>query len=165
MWICAKYKIFFRSGNDYQKTPFLVVFAITIAVCQIQMILTLIPLQNEHDGMGICAKHINLFSAEMIPRKCHSRWFLAIIIAVCQIQMILTLIPLQNEHDGMQICPKHKNFIQSGNVSQKTPFLVVFGYNNCSVSNPNAFNTHTSSKSTCWDGDMRKTQKFYSQRK
>ncbi len=75
------------------------------------------PLQNDHDGMGICAKHINLFSAEMIPRKYHSRWFLAIIIAVCQIQMILTLIPLQNEHDGMQICPKHKNFIQSGNDS------------------------------------------------
>ncbi len=29
--------------------------AIRIAVCQIQMILTLIPLQNEHDGIGICA--------------------------------------------------------------------------------------------------------------
>ncbi len=79
--------------------------------------------------------------------------------------MILTLIPLQNEHDGMEICAKHKNFIQCGNESKKTPFLVVFGYNNCSVSNPNDFNTHISSKSTCWDGDMRKTYKFYSERK
>ncbi len=33
------------------------------------------------------------------------------------------------------------------------------------MSNPNDFNTHTSSKSTCWDGDMRKTYKFYSERK
>ncbi len=33
---------------------------ITIAVCLIKMILILKPLQNEHDGMGICAKHINL---------------------------------------------------------------------------------------------------------
>ncbi len=30
---------------------------ITIAVCQIQMILTLTPLENEHDGMEICTKH------------------------------------------------------------------------------------------------------------
>ncbi len=82
----------------------------------------------------------------MIPRKHHSQSFLAITIAVCQIQMILTLIPFQNEHDGMGICAKHKIFIQSGNDSLKTPFLVVFGYNNCSVSNPNDFNTHTSSK-------------------
>ncbi len=32
------------------------------------------------------------------------------------------------------------------------------------IQNFNDFNTHTSSKSTCWDGDMRKTQKFYSER-
>ncbi len=51
--------------------------------------------------------------------------------------MILILIPLQYEGDGMRICAKHSNFIQSGNDSLKTPFLVVFGYNNCSVSNPN----------------------------
>ncbi len=31
--------------------------ATTIAVSQIQMILTLIPLQIEHDVLGICAKH------------------------------------------------------------------------------------------------------------
>ncbi len=42
---------------------------------------------------------------------------------------------------------------------------VVFGYNNCSVSNPNDFNAHTSSKSTCRDGDMRETYKFYSELK
>ncbi len=56
--------------------------------------------------------------------------------------MILTHIPLQNEHDGMEICAKHKNCIQSGNDSKETPFLVVFGYNNCSVSNPIDFNTN-----------------------
>ncbi len=33
----------------------------------------------------------------------------------------------------------------NGVVRVKTPFLVVFGYNKCSVSNPNDFNTHTSS--------------------
>ncbi len=38
--------------------------AITIAVFQIQMILTLIRLQNDHDGMGICAKHINFNQSE-----------------------------------------------------------------------------------------------------
>ncbi len=86
---------------------------IIIAVCQIQMILTLIPLQNEHDGMGICAKHINLFSAEMIPRKHHLLWFLAITIPVSQIQMILTLIPHQIQHVGMGISATHTNFILS----------------------------------------------------
>ncbi len=55
---------------------------------------------------------------------------------------------------------KHNNLIQSGNDYLKTPFLVVFGYNNSSVSNPNDFNTPTSSKSTCWDGNMRKTHTF-----
>ncbi len=73
----------------------------------------------------------------MIPRKHHFWSFLAITITVFQIQMILILIPLQYEDDGMEICAKHKNFIQSGNDSLKTPFLFVFGYNNCSVSNPN----------------------------
>ncbi len=50
-------------------------------------------------------------------------------------------------------------------IAQKPSLFVVFGYNNCSVSNPNDSNPHTSSKSTCWDGDMRKTQKFYSELK
>ncbi len=50
-------------------------------------------------------------------------------------------------------------------IPRKPPFLVVFGYNNCCVSNPNDFNTHTSSKSTSWDGDMRKTYKLYSELK
>ncbi len=82
-------------------------WVIIIGVCQIQMILTLIHLQNEHDGMGICAKHINLFSAEMIPRKHHLWWFLAITIPVSQIQMILTLIPHQIQHVGLGISAKH----------------------------------------------------------
>ncbi len=63
------------------------------------------------------------------------------------------------------MCAKHKIFIQSGNDSKKTQFLVVFGNNNSSVSNPNDFNTRTSSKSTCWDEDMLKTYKFYSELK
>ncbi len=91
--------------------------AITIAVFQIQMILTLIPLKNEHGGVGIYAKHKFLFSAEVIRRKQHFRSFLAVRIEVCQIQMSLTLIPLQNEQDGMEICAKDKIFIQSGNDS------------------------------------------------
>ena len=62
--------------------------ALTIPVCQIQMILTLVPLQNQYDGMGICAKHKILFRAELIPRKHHFGSFLAMTIAVCQIQMI-----------------------------------------------------------------------------
>ena len=50
-------------------------------------------------------------------------------------------------------------------IAQKHSLFVVFGYNNCCVSNPNDFNTHNSSKSTCWDGDMRKTHKLYSELK
>ena len=109
--------------------------AITIAVFQIQMILTLIPLHNEHDGMRICAKHSNYIQSgneflkhhfwsflaktiairvKMIPRKHHFWSFLAITIAVCQIQMILTVIPLQNQHVRMGLCAKQTNFIQSG---------------------------------------------------
>ena len=84
-----------------------------------------------------------LFRAEMIPRKHHFWSFLAKTIAVCQIQMILIHIPPQNEHDGMGIRAKHINFIQCGSDSWKTPFLVILGYNNCSVSNPNDLNTHT----------------------
>ncbi len=49
--------------------------------------------------------------------------------------------------------------------AQKPSFFVVFCYNNCSVSSPNDFNTHTSSKWACWDGDMRKTYKFYTELK
>ncbi len=128
-------------------------------MCQVQMTLTLIPLQNEHVGMGICAKHTNF----TLSWRYYSKSFiiyrlLAITIPVCQIQMILTLIPLQNEHDGMGMCTKHKIFFQSIHDS----IFVVFGNNDCSVSNPNDFNTHTSSKWAWWDGDMRKTYKCYS---
>ncbi len=116
-------------------------------------------------GWGYAQNTQILFRAKTIPTKHHFWSFLAITIAVCQIKMILTLIPPRNEHDGMGICAKHINFIQCGNDWYKTPFLVVFGYNNCSVSNPNDFNTDTSSKWTSWDGDMRKRHKFYSEHK
>ncbi len=100
-----------------RKKHFWSFLAITIAVCQIELILIFIPLQNQHVGMEICAKHKILFRAEIIPRKHHFWSFLVITIAVCQTQMILTIIPLQNEHDGMGICTKHTNFILSGNES------------------------------------------------
>ncbi len=100
-----------------RKHHFLSFLGITIAVCQMQMILTLIPLQNEHDGMGSAQNAQILFRAERIPRKHHFWSFLAITNAVCQIQMILTLTRLQNEHDGIGICAKHTNFIQCGNES------------------------------------------------
>ncbi len=88
-------------------------------------------------GKGYAKNTKIIFRAESIPRK-HTFWsYLAITNAVCQIQKILTLIPHQNQHVGMGICAKHKNFIQSGKDSYKTPLLVVFGYNKCSVSNPN----------------------------
>ncbi len=143
IWICPKHSNFIQSGFHSFKTPFLVVFGYNNCSVSNPMILMLIPLQNDHDGMGICVKHNILFRAEMNPRKHHFWSCLAITIAVFQIQMILTLIPLQNEYDGMGICTKHSNFIQSGNDSLTTPFLVVFG---CSVSNPNDFNSHTFSK-------------------
>ncbi len=118
-------KFLFRAEMIPRKHHFWSFLAITIAVCQIQMILILIPFQNDHDGLVICAKQKFLFRAQMIP-VIHNFWsFLAISIAVSQIQMILTLIPLQNEHDGIEICAKHSNFIQIGNDSLKTPFLVV----------------------------------------
>ncbi len=50
-------------------------------------------------------------------------------------------------------------------IAEKPSLFVVFGYNNCSVSNPHDFNFHISSKSTCWDGYTRKTYKFYSELK
>ncbi len=46
-------KILFRAERIPRKHHFWSFLAITIAVYQIQMILTLIPLQNEHDGMEI----------------------------------------------------------------------------------------------------------------
>ncbi len=98
-------KCLFRAEMIPRKHHFWSFSAITIAVFKIQMILILMPLQNGHDGMGICAKHKTFISAEMIPRKHHIRSFLAITIAVCQIQMILTLIPFQNKHDGIPSLP------------------------------------------------------------
>ncbi len=51
-----KTKIVFRAEMIPRKHQFWWFLAITIPVCQIQMILTLIPFEKEHDGMGICAK-------------------------------------------------------------------------------------------------------------
>ena len=116
-------------------------------------------------GWGYVQNTQILIKAETIPWKHHFWSFLAITIAVCQIQKILILTPLQNEDDAMGICAKHSNFIRSRNDSFKTPFLVGSGNNNCSVSNANDFNTHTSSKWASLDGDMHKTQNVYSERK
>ncbi len=52
-------KFLFRAEMIPRNNHFLSFLAITIAVFQMQKILVLIPLQNDHDGMGICAKHIN----------------------------------------------------------------------------------------------------------
>ncbi len=46
-------QILFRAEDIVQKPAFLSFLSITIAVCQIQMILILIPLENQHVGMGI----------------------------------------------------------------------------------------------------------------
>ena len=118
-WVYAQNtKILFRAEMILRKHHFWSFLAITIAVCQIQMILTLIPLQNQHFGMGICANHTNfILSRTYCSNYYQYLSFSAITIAVCQILMTLTLISLQKEHDGMGICAKHKNFIQSGNDS------------------------------------------------
>ncbi len=59
-WGCVpNTKFFFKAEMIPRKHHFWSFLAITIAVCQIQMILTLIPLQNQHVGMDICAKHTN----------------------------------------------------------------------------------------------------------
>ncbi len=156
------YKVYSELRILLKNIHYLSFLAMTIAECQIQLILTLKMIMMR--CRYVQNTHIS-FRAEIIPRKHHFGSYLAVTIAVCHIQMILNLILPQNGHDGMGIRAKHKNCNQSGNASYKTPFWVVFGYSNCSVSNANNFNTHSSSKSTCWDGDMRKTYKFYSERK
>ncbi len=50
-------QILFKAEMRPRKHHLRSFLALKIAICQIQMILTLIALQNEHDGMGICAKH------------------------------------------------------------------------------------------------------------
>ncbi len=155
-------KILFRAEVIPRKHHFWSFLAITIPVCQIQMILTLIPLQNQHVGMGICAKHTNfILSWNILLKNLHYLSFLAITIPVYQIQMILTLIRLKMSMMGWVYAQNTQILFWAEHIAQKPSLFVVFGYNNSSVSNPNDFNTHTSSKSTCWDGDMRKTYKFY----
>ncbi len=107
-------KFLFRAVVFLRKHHLWSFFAIVIAVFQIQVILTLIPLQN---GWRYAQNTQIIFRAEMIPLKHHFWSLLTVTIAVFQIQMILTLTPLQNEHDGMVICAKDKIFIQSGSVS------------------------------------------------
>ncbi len=115
-------------------------------------------------GWGYAQNTQILFRAKDIAQKPAFLSFLAITIAVRQSQLLLILVPLQNQHVGMVICAKDTNFIQSERYCSKIFIFVVFGYNNCIASNSIAFNTHTSSKSACWDGDMRKTHKFNSER-
>ncbi len=55
-------KIVFRAEMIPRKHHFWSFLAITIAVCQIQMILTLRPFQNEHDRIGDMRKTQNLYS-------------------------------------------------------------------------------------------------------
>ncbi len=62
-------KILFRAEIIPRKHHFLWFLAKTIPVCQIQVILALIPLQNEHLGMGICAKHTNFIQVQDIAQK------------------------------------------------------------------------------------------------
>ncbi len=103
-------KKIFRAEMIPRKQHFWSLLALTIAVCQIQMILTLIPLKISMMGWGYVPKTKKIFRAEMIFRKQH---FWSKTNAVCHIQMILTLIPLQKQHVGMEICAKHTNFILS----------------------------------------------------
>ncbi len=56
-------KKLFRAEMIPGKHHFWSFLAITIPLCQIQTILTLIPPQNEHDGMGICVKHKNFIQS------------------------------------------------------------------------------------------------------
>ncbi len=53
----------FRAEIVSRKHHFCSFLAITIAVCQIQMILILIPLQNKHYGMEIRGQHSNFIQS------------------------------------------------------------------------------------------------------
>ncbi len=53
MGICVNRQILFRAEDVPQKCQFLSFLAITIPVRQIQMILLIIPLQNDAVGMEI----------------------------------------------------------------------------------------------------------------
>ncbi len=57
-------QILFRAEDIAQKPAFLLFLAITIAERQTEVLLILIPLQNEHVGMNICAKHTNFIQSE-----------------------------------------------------------------------------------------------------
>ncbi len=93
----------FRAEMIPRKHHFWSFLAITIAVCQIQMILNSYLFKMTMMGWGYAQN-------QMFSRKHHFWSFLAITIAMFQIQMILILIPLQNDRDWMGICAKHINF-------------------------------------------------------
>ncbi len=62
-------QILFRAEDIVQKPAFLSFLAITIAVRQTELLYILIPLQNEHVGMGICVKHTNFIQSERYCSK------------------------------------------------------------------------------------------------
>ena len=62
-------QIKFRAENIPQKRQFMSFLAITIPVRQIQMILLIIPFQNEHVGMWISSKHPNFIQSGIYSSK------------------------------------------------------------------------------------------------
>ncbi len=78
-------QILFRAKIIPRKHHLWFFLAITIAARQGRVLLILIPLHNEHNGMGICAKNTQiLFTKEITSRK-HQFWsFLATTIAARQ---------------------------------------------------------------------------------
>ena len=88
-WVMRKtYKFYSDLKILLKNLHYLSFLAITTAVCQVQMILTLIRLQNEYDGWGYEQNTKILFSAAMSSRKHHFWSFFAITITVYKIQMI-----------------------------------------------------------------------------
>ncbi len=69
--------------------------AITIAVCQIQKILTLNLFKINMLGWGYAQTYKFDSEVKILLKNLHCLSFLAITIAVCQIQIILTIIPLK----------------------------------------------------------------------
>ena len=64
-------QIFFAAKDIVKKPTFLSFLAITIAVRQTEVLLILIPLQNEHVGMGIFAKHKFYSERKILLKNLH----------------------------------------------------------------------------------------------
>ncbi len=167
MGIWAKHtKISLRAEDIAQKPSLFVVFGYNNCSKSYPNDLNPHTSSNEHDGIADMSKTYKFYSElKILLKNLHYLSFLAITIAVCQIQMILKLIPLQMSMMGWGYEQNIQILFWAEDIAKKPSLFVVFGYNNCSVSNPNDFNTHTSSKWAWWDGDMRKTQTFYSELK